>query len=268
MSDPKIFIAAGEASGDQHAARLVSALRARRPEWRFVGMGGPKLEAAGVELREDLVERSVMGFLPVLASLGGIFETVARFVEELRRDPPDLLVIVDNPGLNLNLARLARSRGIPVVSYICPQVWAWAPWRIRRVARRSDLLLVIVPFEEELYHAVHPRVRYVGNPVFDHLAAVEPDREIGQGALPPLPPGARPLALLPGSRRQEIREVLPRNFGSPPLCVRGTRVSPLWSPANAPRSSPGSKQRSRLPDSRHRSWSGGRTRCSARRSSR
>jgi len=204
----KVFVSAGEASGDLHAARLVEALRRRRPQWRFVGFGGPRLLEAGVELREDLVESSVMGLWPVIASLGGIAATVARFVEELRRDPPDLLVIVDYPGLNLNLARLARARGVRVVSYICPQVWAWAPWRLRRVASRSDLLLVIVPFEEDLYRRVHPRVRYVGNPVFDHLAALDAAAE--RGLEPPLvvPPARRPLALLPGSRRQEVRETL------------------------------------------------------------
>jgi lipid-A-disaccharide synthase len=108
--------------------------------------------------------------------------------------------------MNLELARLARRRGIPVVAYICPQVWAWAPWRIRRVARSADLLLVILPFEEGLYGAVHPRVRYVGNPVFDHLDALE-----RAGGTPPLalPAGARALALLPGSRKQELQGILP-----------------------------------------------------------
>jgi len=206
VSAPKIFVSAGEASGDLHASRLVEALRRRLPECRFAGFGGPRLAAAGMELREDLVESSVMGLWPVLASLGDILGTVARFVEELIRDPPDLLVIVDYPGLNLNLARLARARGVPVVSYICPQVWAWAPWRLRRVARRSDLLLVIVPFEEDLYRRVHSRVRYVGNPVFDHLAALDAAAE-GEAPLA-VPAGRRPFALLPGSRRQEVRDTL------------------------------------------------------------
>ena len=198
---PRIIIAAGEASGDLHAAHLVEALRAHIPNASFRGFGGARLEEVGVELREDLVEHSVMGFLPVLRSLGGIFGTIARFEEEFRTDPPDLLIVVDYPGLNLNLARLARAHGVTVVAYICPQVWAWAPWRIGRVARRADLLLVILPFEEEIYAAVHPRVRFVGNPVFDHLASQdvgETERgELAEG-------GTRCLALLPGSRRQEV----------------------------------------------------------------
>ena len=204
---PHVFIAAGEASGDLHSAHLVTALRARLPDATFVGFGGEKLEAAGVALREDLVENSVMGFGPVVRSLGGIFGTIARFEEELRSDPPDLLIIVDYPGLNWNLARLARRHGIPVVAYICPQVWAWAPWRLRRYAKRADLLLVILPFEEAIYSAVHPRVRYVGNPVFDHLGAIDRAREGNAPSGVEVDDDAKCLALLPGSRRQEVREI-------------------------------------------------------------
>lgn len=206
--DAKVLVTAAEVSGDLHAAHLVTALRALHPDWRFFGLGGPRMEAAGVALREDLVENAVMGFLPVVKELGRLLRTVARFEEELRTDPPDLLVVVDSPGLNLELAALARRHGIPVVYYICPQVWAWAPWRLRRVAKRADLLLTILPFEEELYRGVHPNVRYVGNPVFDHLSFLEESGALG-GAGPLVRPDERCLALLPGSRRQEVRSTLP-----------------------------------------------------------
>ncbi len=209
-SPKRIFIVAGEASGDLHASHLVNALRGHLPEAEFVAWGGAHLAATGADLKEDLVESSVMGFVPVLLSLGGLLGTVARFEEELRQNPPDLLIIVDYPGLNLNLARLARRHGVPVVSYICPQVWAWAPWRIWKVARRSDLLLLILPFEEEIYRRVHKRAHFVGNPVFDHLArrdAEDPPERIRTSE--EFHPHGKPcLALFPGSRRQEIRETL------------------------------------------------------------
>ena len=203
-SPRRVFVSAGEASGDLHAAHLVEALKLRWPNTEFVGFGGPQLAKAGVELREDLVETSVMGFLPVLLSIGSILKTVARFEQELRADPPDLFLPVDYPGLHLNLSYLARRHQVPVVSYIVPQVWAWAPWRLRRVARRSDRMLVILPFEEEIYSAVHRDVHFVGNPVFDHLSKIETDL--------PEPNRSRDrktLAILPGSRRQEVRGNLP-----------------------------------------------------------
>ncbi|MGE3163795.1 MAG: lipid-A-disaccharide synthase [Planctomycetota bacterium] len=197
----KIYIVAGEASGDVHGASLVASLRERHPDWRFVGLGGERMRAAGVELRSNLVDRSVMGFRKVLAEMGYLFGVASVFLEELRREPPELLILIDYPGLNLNLARMARRQRVPVVYYVCPQVWAWAPWRIRRVARRADLLLVILPFEERLYRSVHDRVRYVGNPIFDHL--------VEQESTPVQPSSGPVLALFPGSRGHEVDEALP-----------------------------------------------------------
>ena len=158
MKQARVYISAGEASGDLHGAGLVRALRQIYPAWHFVGLGGERMAEAGVELRVNLVERAVMGVRQVIAEMGSLIDIAARFLEEIRRDPPDLLILVDYPGFNLNLARMARRLGIPVVYYICPQVWAWAPWRVRRVASRADLLLVVLPFEKELYGRVHPRV--------------------------------------------------------------------------------------------------------------
>ncbi|MFQ5655416.1 MAG: lipid-A-disaccharide synthase, partial [Planctomycetota bacterium] len=210
MREARIYLSAGEASGDLHAAHLVEALRRLRPGWRFAGLGGERMAEAGVELRANLVDHAVMGLRRVFGQIGALLRITAIFLEEMRRAPPDLLLLIDNPGLHLNLARLARARGIPVVYYICPQVWAWAPWRLRRVARRADLLLAILPFEEGIYSGVHPRVRYVGNPVFDHLAAVERRLEAEQPSPGDGDGGGEPiLALFPGSRRQEVEEALP-----------------------------------------------------------
>ncbi|MEE8142238.1 MAG: lipid-A-disaccharide synthase [Planctomycetota bacterium] len=204
MKEARVYLSAGEPSGDQHAAGLVRALREHRPGWSFVGLGGECMEAAGVELRTNLVDRAVMGVRRVVAELGSVLRLATEFLEEILSDPPDLVVLIDYPGFNLNLARMARRQGIPVVYYVCPQVWAWGPWRLRRVASRADLLLVILPFEEEIYSEVHPEVAFVGNPIFDHLAEVEQTPYAEEfKKLHPL------LGLFPGSRRQEVEEALP-----------------------------------------------------------
>lgn len=201
------FIVAGEASGDNHAASLVETLRQRDPSAEFRGFGGSRMESAGVDLLVDLVERSVMGLRKVIGELGNMVDVAALFYEEIERSPPDAVILVDYPGLNLNLARMAKSLGVPVIYYICPQVWAWAPWRVQRIARRVDLLLVILPFEEPLYRQTRARVVYVGNPVFDRLARWEeenPTRQrSGVEGRPPV------LALFPGSRRHEVSDALP-----------------------------------------------------------
>ena len=129
------------------ASRLVDFLRDIRwiHERRRAGD-----RVAGVELRQNLVDRSVMGITKVVRALGSLVDVAASFLEDLERTRPDAVICVDYPGLNLNLARMARARGIPVIYYICPQVWAWGPWRVRRVASRADLLLVILPFEESV----------------------------------------------------------------------------------------------------------------------
>lgn len=204
----RVFFVAGEASGDLHGAGLVRSLRELQPSWEFVGLGGAEMAAAGVQLRANLVERSVMGIRKVAAEMGFILDVAGHVLEELRTHPPDLVVLIDYPGLNLNIARMAQRCGVPVVYYICPQVWAWAPWRMKRIAARADLLLVVLPFEEKLYREVHPRVSYVGNPVFEHLTQREAEPletslvEAGAG-------GGKVLALFPGSRSQEVEEALP-----------------------------------------------------------
>lgn len=199
----KLLVCAGEPSGDLHAAQLVKACLQIDPELQIDGIGGERLAASGARLRADLADRAVMGWLPVLAQMKSILTHASGFVEELLQDPPDQLVVIDYPGLHIHLATIARRLGIPVTYYICPQVWAWAPWRIRRIAACADQLLVVLPFEEGLYRSVHPRVHHVGNPVFDALS--------GAGAVPPLQgsSGNPILALLPGSRKQEIRAGLP-----------------------------------------------------------
>ena len=200
---PRILVCAGEPSGDLHGARLVKECLKLSPDLQVDAIGGQHLAKSGATLRADRTDKAVMGWLPVIAQMGSILDHSARFVEELLSSPPDHLVVIGYPGLHGNLAAIARRMGIPVTYYICPQVWAWAPWRIKRIARCADQLLVVIPFEEQLYAPFHPDVRHVGNPVFDHLSDAGEMAEIPRDGDAPI------LALLPGSRRQELQNGLP-----------------------------------------------------------
>lgn len=197
-----ILLVAGEPSGDRHAASLVRALATRDPTLSFVGLGGEEMRDAGVEILYDLPARmAIMGVVAVLARLpriGRLLELVRRHLD---RERPDLVIVVDYPGFNLQVAELAHARQIPVAYFIAPQVWAWAPWRIHRLGRITSKLLVILPFEEEIYTKHGYDARFVGHPLTEQLAAVE--RTAPRAGDVPI------LGLLPGSRTQEVRLVLP-----------------------------------------------------------
>ncbi len=199
-----VYFLAGEDSGDLHGGNLVAALLQERKGVRIRGMGGPLMEAAGCDLDYDLVRMNVMGFIPVILSIGTFFGLFRRFLRMLDTDPPDVLVPVDYPGFNLRAARAARKRGIRVVYYIAPQVWAWAPWRIRKIARSVDRMLVILPFERDLYAASGIPAAFVGHPLFEHLDRVRPARPVASSA-----GVVQRIGLLPGSRSAEIRTLLP-----------------------------------------------------------
>ena len=195
-----VFICAGDHSGDHHAARLAEQIRGLSPSTRLSGFGGPAMADAGVDLVECLTDHAVMGFSRVLRALPKFMGLLARAARWMEQSQPDVCVLVDFPGFNMNLAALAHARGIPVVYYICPQLWAWAPWRVRRFARRVDRALVIFPFEETYYTSHGISARFVGHPVADSVAdsecaEVERDEDL--------------VCLLPGSRRQEITANLP-----------------------------------------------------------
>lgn len=200
----KIYLLAGEDSGDLHASNLVRALKARSAGVEIRGMGGPRMEEAGCPLDFDLVRMSVMGVIPVIRSIGTFFGLFRDFLRVLDEDRPDVLVPVDYPGFNVRAARAARKRGVRVAYYIGPQVWAWAPWRIRRIARSVDRMLVILPFEREIWNEGGVPASFVGHPLFEHLEREAPAlRDAGEDS------SARLIGLLPGSRRAEIRKILP-----------------------------------------------------------
>ncbi len=218
MANGELMVVAGEASGDLHAADVLAELRRRRPDLRAFGMGGPRLEAAGLERLFDAREISVMGIaevLPRLPRIWRVFRALARAARERR---PTAALLVDVPDFNLRLARKLRGLGIRVVFYVSPTVWAWRRGRVRQIARDVDRMLCILPFEEEFYRAHGVRARYVGNPVVEQVPPPGPPesfrRALGLDA-------ARPtLALLPGSRPSELSRLLPPLVESAALLQR------------------------------------------------
>ena len=204
----RLLISAAEGSGDAHAANLVREVRRRRPDVEFAGFGGQLLAAAGCHLDEDLVSYASMG-LGFLAHLRHYLRVIRTFDRRLREPRPAAVILVDSPGLHFIFARLARWAGVPVVYYICPQIWAWAPWRRSKVIKYTDLLLAILPFEEGLYRNPRVPVTCVGHPLGDSLALVPPDagRDIRSSLR--IPAAAQVIGILPGSRSHEVEELMP-----------------------------------------------------------
>jgi lipid-A-disaccharide synthase len=210
VSYPRIFIAAGEHSGDRFGASLAEALRLLSPDVRLAGVGGPRMADAGVRLVADTVGHSGMGLLSTFGNARRWVRVFRNCIREFNREPPDILVPVDNPGFNLRLASHARARKIPVCYYVSPQVWAWMPRRIHRVARLVTRMMTILPFEKALYDPLGVDCRYVGHPVLDYMAPAVMESASREKYLASL--GARGktiVGLLPGSRSQEIRHTFP-----------------------------------------------------------
>lgn len=201
-----LVLSCGDASGEEHALRLLRVLRARHPGLRVRGFGGARLEAEGMEVWRPLADLNVMGFRDVAAQLPLFVGCVHRFAREIRARPPDAVLLVDYPGLNRVLLRIAARRLLPVLDYVAPQLWAWAPWRVRDF-RRADALLTILPFERDWFARRGARAEYVGHPLGDAL------EEAGAREAPPPAaldaPGGPWIGILPGSRRREVRENLP-----------------------------------------------------------
>ena len=200
-----VMVCAGEISGDLYGAALVRELRARLgADTVFFGLGGDRMREEGVELFEHASRTGVIGFWEVAKRarfFARLFRRLRRALSERR---PDLLLTIDYPGLNLRLARAARALGIPAAHYVCPQVWAWRRGRIPKIAASLDLLVCLFPFEPALFEGTGLDARFAGHPLVDSVAASlrEPPA--------PLPWGeGRRVALFAGSRRGEVRRILP-----------------------------------------------------------
>ncbi len=205
---PEILIVAGEASGDLHAAHIVRGVREHRPDVRFYGIGGKDMRAAGAEILIDSAELAVVGLWEVLAHRKTIFGALERMQRLLRERRPDLIVLTDYPDFNLRLAKTAKALGIPVLYYISPQVWAWREGRVRTIRERVDMMAVVFPFEADFYRRHGVPVRYVGHPLITEERPLEGDRAAIRESFG-LGDTDRVLGLYPGSRRSEVRRLLP-----------------------------------------------------------
>src|SRR6266852_7116365 len=206
MPPVSLLLSAGEASGDMYAARLAAALK-QRADLEIFGMGGPQMRAAGVDIVTEYSEVSVVGITEILSHLPSLIRAMRRLVHEAERRKPSFAILTDFPGFHLRLARKLKGRGIKNIYYICPQFWAWRPWRVRVVRRRFAQALCIFPFEEKFYGEAGVPVKFIGHPLVGNVRTSQ-NRETFclEHNLNP----AKPIVtVLPGSRHAELAQHLP-----------------------------------------------------------
>lgn len=202
----RLLLVAGEASGDLHGGNLARALLAQQPTLKLLGVGGRQMRQAGVELIFDIRDLAVVGAVEAVHSLRTLWTVYHTLLETIERTPVDAVLLIDFPGFNLKLAKAMAQRGIPVLYYIAPQVWAWHPGRLKQIRRRVRKLFVILPFERDLYREAGIDAEFVGHPLLDlvPLAGAKADACARCG----LDPAAPVVGLLPGSRRSELYYLL------------------------------------------------------------
>ena len=202
----KVFILAGEPSGDLHGSLILSHLKRRIPDLHAEGVGGALMRSAGLNCLHSIDELAVIGFVEVIKNLRHFLKIFNDLKRHLRRSPPDLLILIDYPGLNVRLAEYAKSIGIRVLYYICPQVWAWNPGRVEKITRIIDEAIVVFPFEVDIWKNAGADVHWFGHPLIGTVESRIPPKafraslELGDGPV---------ISLLPGSRSQEISYILP-----------------------------------------------------------
>lgn len=224
----KYFLVAGEASGDLHAAHLMKALANEDPAADFRYFGGDAMKAVGGTLLRHYSTLAFMGFIPVIMHLRTILRGMAQCKKAIEEWKPDVVILVDYPGFNLKIANFVHNSGIcPVYYYISPKIWAWKERRIRNIRRDVDRLFSILPFEKDFFEKKHHYpISYIGNPTVDEVAAYKESH--------PQKSRRRVIALLPGSRRQEIKDNLSRMIlATAPLAQRGYSISIACAPAIA-----------------------------------
>lgn len=203
----RVMLSAGEASGDFHGAHLAQALRQQEPAVELSGMGGPLMAEAGVRLHFDPTQVSAVGFTEAVAQLRQMRRVLALLTDAMRREAIDVLVAIDLPAFNMRLVEAARRLGIPAVYYFSPSAWAWGKGRARRVARSGAHVCAVFPFEADVYREAGANVTFVGHPLLDTVRIDATQAEIRQQLN--LEPTLPVLALLPGSRNQELERLLP-----------------------------------------------------------
>jgi lipid-A-disaccharide synthase len=200
----RVFITVAEVSGDKHAAQLIHSLRELDPTLLIEGLGGPEMAAAGAIIHRNTVTRAAMGWRGALraAEIYGILRWTRDHFDKF---PPDLLVGVDSPSMNFHFARAAHERRVPALQYVAPQLWAWAPWRMKKLRKWVDHVACILPFEEDYFRAHGVNASFVGHPLFDELP---PRRETPAAERFPHRPPV--IGLLPGSRKSEAQANFPK----------------------------------------------------------
>lgn len=205
----RYYIIAGEASGDLHASNLVAEIKKKDKRAEFRGCGGDKMKAQGVDLLKHYRTMAYMGFVEVAVNLRKVLRNIAQTKKDILEYQPDAIILVDYPGFNFRIAKFAHENGFKVFYYISPQVWAWKRRRVRKIKASVDKMVAILPFEEEFYKHYGVDVTYVGHPLLDELAKLgTPNRSIFLRRNS-LGEKREIIALLPGSRKQEVKRMLP-----------------------------------------------------------
>ena len=224
----KLFVLAGEVSGDMHAAGAIAELLKVLPDVKIFGIGGQKIKKLGAELLYDTAQMSIMGLVEVIKHARFLRRVIRELKAAVLREKPSVALLVDYPGMNLIMARFLRELDIPVIYYISPQVWAWKEGRVKAIKRDVERLLVIFDFEVEFFrrHGIH--AEFVGHPVIEELAELSfPPRELFLEKHT-LAPQTRLVGLLPGSRKQEIAHILPDMLQAARLLNKEYRVAFLF----------------------------------------
>lgn len=211
----KIMFSAGEASGDMQGANIARAIKAMAPDTQLIGMGGSQMAAAGVEILYDIKNLGFIGVGEILRKIPFFFKLRDFLLDRMKTEKPDLLVCVDYPGFNMRLIKKAKAAGIPVVYFILPTIWAWHKSRGPVIAQNTDLAISLFPFEADIYRRIGTNVVYVGNPLLDVVHPDMPkDEALGYFGLDK---HKRTILLMPGSRMQEVKGLLPYMVGAAKL---------------------------------------------------
>ncbi|MBW2056095.1 MAG: lipid-A-disaccharide synthase [Deltaproteobacteria bacterium] len=213
----RVLIIAGEASGDLHGANLVRAVHRVAPRVGFYGIGGENLRSAGAQLLFHNSQLALVGISEVLPKLRSILLAFGRVKRSLVEEDPDLAVLIDFPDFNLHMAGHLKRRGIPILYYISPQIWAWRGWRINKIRKLVDRMVVVLPFEPSFYGKRGVEVSFLGHPLLD---VVKPSPDAARLLRRPgVGPGSRVIGLFPGSRDQEVHRLLPVMLDAASLMV-------------------------------------------------